>query len=169
MGEFKATRNVDSLSCLYGRVHRTVSLCSLKWDCEVLLVNRSGRPQNVAQSISPLGADDVCTGRVDCMPDMCLQQFRADRKAFCVRPSVTILQGTSTEKGRKRPVGCHIRSMSTILLLSLIKQNNKKKRKKRWRIWRSKNSKHSLVRNSLVFLHCWVDGEVVSTQRALIS
>lgn len=58
------------------------------------------------------------------MPDTCLQQFRADRKVFCVRPSVTILQGTSTEKGRKRPVGCHIRSMSTILLLSLIKEED---------------------------------------------
>lgn len=80
-------------------------------DWEVLLVNRSGRTRNVARSVSPLGSDDVCCGRDDCMPDVCLQQLRADRKAICVRPPLRHRTGNSNWKGRKRPVCCQVGSM----------------------------------------------------------
>lgn len=80
-------------------------------DWEVLLVNRSGRPRKVSQSISPLGSDDVCFGRDDCKSDACLQWLRADRKAICVQPLICRSTGNPNWKGRRRPVGCHIGSM----------------------------------------------------------
>lgn len=63
------------------------------------------------KSFSPLGSDDVCYWRDDCMPDVCLQQLRADGKAICVQPPICQPPENFKRTRRKRPVGCQIQSM----------------------------------------------------------
>lgn len=91
--------------------HFLMSLVPWDVDWEVLLVNRSVRTRKVSQSISLLGSDDVCRGRVDCTSDACLHQLRADWKAICVQPPIYHPTGNFNSRARKRPVDCHIGSI----------------------------------------------------------
>lgn len=125
-----------------------------------LLINRSGRPRNVAQSLSLLNSDDVCSGRDDCLSDACLLQLRADRKAIYVQPPIRHPTANSNWKGRKRPVGCHIGSM---LVLAEFRRSSFLSDSQRSLENTKCERNHSW--NLFIALHYWMDEKAVQTHK----